>query len=208
MAKERVPAHGEISGLNLSRTVPPPPSPNFISRKAIFDEVDSGKAGVTLVAAPTGYGKTSLVAEYVTTLSDPVIWLSFNDLDDAKSFNSHMMQAIRNVVPNFGNWFSVNPTVSIENFITNIFSELGDIQKHFILVLDDNRLHTVDSAPLAKHFFAYVPKNVHTIIVRNVIPSETFIALKSLENLHVIDKNHLKFTDEEISLAASINAFL
>ncbi len=204
MAKERVTAPGVISGLNLSRTVPPPPSPNFISRKSIFDEVDSSKAGVTLVAAPTGYGKTSLVAEYVTTLSDPVIWLSFNDLDDAKSFNTHMMQAIRNVIPNFGTWFTANPIISVENFITNIFSELGDIQKHFVLVLDDNRLQTVDSAPLAKHFFACVPQNIHTIIVRNVIPSETFIALKSLENLHVIDKNHLKFTEDEISLAASI----
>lgn len=166
--------------------------------------MDSSKAGVTLVVAPSGYGKTSLVAEYVTTLSDPVIWLSFNDLDDAKSFNSHMMQAIRYVIPGFGNWFSKNPIISIEEFITNIFAEIGSIQKHFILVLDDNRLQTGNSAPLAKHFFACVPHNVHTIIVRNVIPSETFVELKALSNLKVIDKNHLRFTDEEINLAASI----
>ena len=204
MAKERGPKPGVISGLNLSRTVPPSPSPNFISRKSILDEVDSSKAGVTLLVAPTGYGKTSLVAEYVTTLSDPVIWLSFNDLDDAKSFNSHMMQAIRNVIPNFGSWYSVNPNISIEKFITNIFSEIGAIQKHFILVLDDNRVQTANSQSLARHFFASVPKNIHTIIARNTVLPETFIDMKSLANLHVIDKTSLKFTDVEISLAASI----
>ncbi len=204
VAKERVTAPGVISGLNLSRTVPPPPSPNFISRKSILDEVESDKAGVTLVVAPAGYGKTSLVAEYVTTLEHPVIWLSFNDLDDAKSFNSHMMQAIRNVKPEFGKWFTTNPTISVENFLTKMLIDIGEIQEHFILILDDNRALSGDSAPLAKLFFACVPQNVHSIIIRNVIPSETFIELASLKRLKVIDKNKLRFTDEEVSLAASI----
>lgn len=204
MAKERTSAPGVIPGVNLSRTVPPIPSPNYISRKAILNNVQIDRAGVTLVAGPAGYGKTSLVAEYVTTLAYPVIWLSFNDLDDARSFNSHLMQAIRNVIPEFGKWFSANSKASVENFMADVFSELGAIAKHHILILDDNRVMTGDSAPLAKHFFAYVPRNVHSIIIRNAIPSETFIELKALTNLQVIDKNQLKFTDAEVLLAASI----
>ena len=95
-----------ISAANLSRTLPPVISPNFISRKEILADVEIDQAGITLVVAPTGYGKTSLVAEYITTLEHPVIWLTFNDSDDTKSFNSNFLQAVRNVIPEFGKWFS------------------------------------------------------------------------------------------------------
>ncbi len=59
------------------------------------------RAGITLIAAPAGYGKTSLVTEYVSTLEFPVIWLSFDDSVNEASFNTHLIQAMRNVLPNY-----------------------------------------------------------------------------------------------------------
>ena len=204
MAKSRYVEPGVIPTVNLSRTLPPVIPPNFISRKSILAEVETDRTGVTLVVAPGGYGKTSLVAEFVTTLENPIIWLSFNDSDDTKSFNSHLMQSIRNVIPGFGNWFSNSEDLNIEKFLDQSFSEIGKIEKHFILVLDDNRLSTGDSAPLAKHLLNCLPSNVHTIILRRVIPSESFLQLAGLKNLRVIDQTNLKFSEEEVNLAAKI----
>ena len=193
-----------ISAANLSRTLSPVLPPNFISRKEILNGVEIDQAGITLVVAPAGYGKTSLVAEYITTLEHPVIWLSFNDSDDTKSFNSNFVQAVRNVIPEFGAWFSSSQVYTTTQIMTEVFSEIESLGGHFVLVLDDSRASVGDAAPLAKHLFDSVPKNVHTIILRRVIPSETFVQLKVLDNLRVIDQNTLKFSDEEVAIAASI----
>ncbi len=178
--------------------------PNFISRKEILADVEVNQAGITLVVAPVGYGKTSLVAEYITTLEHPVIWLSFNDSDDTKSFNSNFVQAVRNVIPEFGKWFSSSQFFTTAEIMTEVFSELGSLGGHFVLVLDDSRASTGDAAPLAKHLFSTLGKNVHAIILRRVIPSEAFVQLKSLNNLQVIDQNKMKFSEEEVSISASI----
>ena len=114
------------------------------------------------------------------------------------------MQSIRNVIPGFGNWFSNSEDLNLEKFLDQSFSEIGKIEKHFILVLDDNRLSTGDSAPLAKHLLNCLPSNVHTIILRRVIPSESFLQLAGLTNLRVIDQTNLKFSEEEVNLAAKI----
>ena len=204
MGKTKANSSGVISGANVSRTLPPILPPNFISRKSILDEVEIDRAGITLVVAPDGYGKTSLVAEYVTTLDHPVIWLSFNDKDDYRSFNLNLIQSIRNVLPEFGKRHSNSQKLSVEDFLTQIFSELGSLNEHFIFVFDDGRKEIGDSAPMAKHYFSVVPKNVHSIIIRSVIPSEAFLDLKGLTNLTLIDKNLLKFSREEISIAAKI----
>ena len=193
-----------IPAANLSQTLPPVLPPNFISRKEILADVDVNQAGITLVVAPAGYGKTSLVAEYITTLEHPVIWLSFNDFDDTKSFNANFVQAVRNVIPEFGKWFSSSQVLTTAEVMTEVFSEIRSHDGHFVLVLDDSRASTGDAAPLAQHLFSTLPKNVHAIILRRAIPSEAFVQLKSLNNLQVIDQNKLKFSEEEVSIAASI----
>jgi ATP/maltotriose-dependent transcriptional regulator MalT len=204
VAKSRYVESGVIPIVNLSRTLPPVIPPNFISRKSILADIDIDQTGLTLVVAPGGYGKTSLVAEFVTSLENPIIWLSINDTDDTKSFNSHLMQSIRNIIPGFGKWFSLSADINVQNFLDDTLSELGEIEKHFILVLDDNRLSTGNSAPLAKHLLDNLPSNVHTIIIRKIIPSDSFFRIAEISNLHVIDQRELEFTDEEIKIAAKI----
>ncbi len=204
MAKLRASESGVIAAANLSRTLPPVLPPNFISRKEILDGVEIDQAGITLVVAPAGYGKTSLVAEYITALEHPVIWLSFNDSDNTKSFNSNFLQAARNVIPDFGKWFSSGQVFTTAEIMTEVFSEIDSLGGHFVLVLDDSRANAGDAAPLAKHLFSSLPKNMHAIILRRAIPSEAFGQLKALSNLQVIDQNKLKFSDEEVSIAASI----
>ena len=204
MSKVGISASRVIPASNLSQTLPPVLPPNFISRKEILADVEVNQAGITLVVAPAGYGKTSLVAEYITTLEHPVIWLSFNDSDDTKSFNANFVQAVRNVIPDFGNWFSSSQVLTTAEIMTEVFSELGSLGGHFVLVLDDSRASTGDAAPLAEHLFSSVPKNVHTIILRRAIPSEAFVQLKALDNLQVIDQNKMKFSEEEVSISASI----
>ena len=193
-----------INGVSLARTLPPVLPPNFLTRKSILKQVAVDRAGVTLIAAPAGYGKTSLVAEYVSTLEFPVVWLSFDDSDSEMSFNTHLIQAVRNVLPNYGNWFSPEAELSTPEVLSKILSEISNHPSHVVLVLDNNRVKSADAAPLAEFFLNLVPINVHTIAIRRNIPMGALPRLQSLPNFKFFGKDDLRFSQDEIEIAASL----
>jgi len=202
VANEDLTLNRVIPGVGLTRTLPPVLPPNFLSRKSILADVAIELAGLTLVAAPAGYGKTSLVAEYVATLDLPVIWITFNDSDDAKSFAAHFVQAIRNVFPEFGQWFSLDEEVVLKVFLAKTLQEIGQIPEKIVLVLDNNRVKHGDGAPFAELYLNLVPTNVHTIAIRRDIPSQAFTHIKSLPNINIFEKHDIEFSDEEIAVIA------
>ena len=65
---------GVIPGVGLTRTLPPVLPPNFLSRKSILADIAIDRAGLTLITAPTGFGKSSIVAEYLANSPYPVVW--------------------------------------------------------------------------------------------------------------------------------------
>jgi ATP/maltotriose-dependent transcriptional regulator MalT len=197
-------APGVISGISLSRTLPPVLPPNFLSRKAILSRVAVDRGGVTLIVAPAGYGKTSLVAEFVSSLDFPTIWLSFNDSDNQLTFNSHLVQAVRNVFPNAANWYEPAQEMSTPDVLGKILVELGAVSEHIVMVLDSNRVKNAEAAPLADHFLDLIPANIHAIAIRRHTPVLAIARLQSLPNFKLLDKNDLAFSKEEVSIAASL----
>ncbi len=193
-----------INGISLARTLPPVLPPNFLTRKSILKQVAIDQGGITLVTAPAGFGKTSLVAEYVSTLNLPVVWLSFDDSDSEISFNTHLIQAVRNVLPNFGNWFLPEEELSTPDVLRKLFSEIARHPGHLILVLDNNRVKNVDAAPLADLFLDLVPANIHTIAIRRNIPKGALSRLQSLPNFKFFEKEDLAFSQSEIESAADL----
>ena len=193
-----------ISGASLARTVPPILPPNFLTRKAILKQVAIDRGGVTLISAPAGYGKTSLVAEYVSNLDFPVAWVSFDDSDSETSFNTHLIQAVRNVLPNYGSWFSPEEALSVPEVMKKILAEIAEHPVHIILVLDNNRVKNADAAPMAEFFLDLVPTNVHTIAIRRNIPMGAVSRLQSLPNFKFFGKDDLALSQDEIEIAASL----
>ncbi len=193
-----------IRGASLARTLPPVLPPNFLTRKSILSNVAIDRAGITLIAAPAGYGKTSLVTEYVSTLDFPVIWLSFDDSDSETSFNANLIQAVRNVLPNFGDWFSSEAEMSTPEVLKNTLAEIANHPEHLILVLDNNRVKNAEAAPLAEFFLDLVPNNIHTIAMRRNIPSGALSRLQSIPNFNFFGKEDLEFSEPEIISAASL----
>jgi LuxR family transcriptional regulator, maltose regulon positive regulatory protein len=204
VAKQSAISTGVIPGVSRSRTLPPVLPPNFLSRKSILANVAIDRAGVTLIAAPAGYGKTSLAAEFVSSLDQKVIWLTIDDNDDEKSFNAHLMQSIRNVFPEFGEWFRDKAELSIIDFLIESLNELGKIDQKIVMVFDNNRFNKIYVDPYASQYLKYVPNNLHTMAIRRDIPSSTYSALKSIPNFFIFEKQDLEFTEEEIAVAASL----
>ena len=93
-----------MEGLRLERSVapvtraqPPVTGPDVVSRPRLLALLESGAGrGLTLLAAPAGFGKTTLLAEWASTTEGPVAWLSLDDTDgDPAVFRADVAEALR-----------------------------------------------------------------------------------------------------------------
>ncbi|MEE8357071.1 MAG: tetratricopeptide repeat protein, partial [Anaerolineales bacterium] len=114
----------------------------------------------TLISAPAGYGKTSLLVDYAHLAEYPICWFSLDPLDqDFHRFLTHLLSSIQLIFPAFGSQtFSL-----IENSASGLFDQeqlnrtlLNDIYKnipeYFVVILDD--YHLVENNQQINHFIS------------------------------------------------------
>ena len=75
-----------LPGTSLSHTTPPAMPGNFLSRKELFHLIDTRSPGATIVVAPSGYGKTTLVAEWAHQNKERANFFSFSLLGSQSTY--------------------------------------------------------------------------------------------------------------------------
>ena len=84
----------------------PPLRPNLVSRPRLIERLNKGlRLGhrLTLISAPAGFGKTTLLSEWVTSCGRPVAWLSLDESDnDSARFLAYLIAALQKVEENIG----------------------------------------------------------------------------------------------------------
>src|SRR5918993_3854876 len=131
----------------------PPPRPKVISRPRLIDQLNEGLPTgrkLSLISAPAGFGKTTLVSEWVTGYGRPTAWLSLYEGDnDSTRFFTYLIAALQTIAPHIGNGLldvlqSPWPPPT-ETILTTLLNESSTIEDNFVLVLDD--YHVIDSKP-------------------------------------------------------------
>ena len=193
---------GELSpvmeGVSLTRTTIPVLPANHLSRKKLISEFKLPIPGTTLVSAPAGYGKTSLVTEVVLNQSEKVIWYNISENRDRKDFNRHLIQAIRNVIPGFAPWFLPESNEYAYELATKVCNELGQINENFIFVIDNSRVYDEKDDRFSNHLFDILPNNVHVIGIRRATPAHSYSRFASDASFAIYGPSDLRFSDEEI----------
>jgi LuxR family maltose regulon positive regulatory protein len=97
---------------------------------------------LTLVSAPAGYGKSTLVSSWLETLDCPAIWLSLDENDsDLAVFLSYFIAAIQTEFPDIGAntlaMLNSAQKLPLETVATSLINELNRIELDYVLVLDD-----------------------------------------------------------------------
>src|SRR5512145_2159628 len=130
----------------------PPQRRKIVARHRLIGRLNEGlHHRLTLVAAPAGFGKTTLVSEWVAGCGRPVAWLSLDEGDnDPKRFLIYLVTALQTIVANIGEGVlavlqSPQPP-PIESILTTLLNEITTIPDNFIFVLDD--YHIIDSKPI------------------------------------------------------------
>jgi LuxR family maltose regulon positive regulatory protein len=158
---------------------------------------------LTLVSAPAGYGKTTLVSSWLEKSDWPGAWLSLDEDDnDLGMFLTYLVAAIQTLFPD-----SCEATLSLLAAPTlpplrilarALINELDQINESFILVLDDYHLVTnMDVHELIGQLLARLPRPMHLVLASRVDPPLDLPRYRARGQLTEIRTHELRFSRTE-----------
>ncbi len=156
---------------------------------------------LTLVTAPAGFGKTTIVTSWAQTRPISIAWLSLHPTDRLRDrFITYLIQALQTISPKFGQTtLALLQNASIEGALYAFVNDLAEVEKDFVLVLDD--FHNVD-CPEISEILQFILDNrpgvFHLIILTRATPNMNLYRLRALGQVNEIDESDLRFTELEV----------
>lgn len=186
-----------------------PQRPNLVRRQRLLDRLDAGlHRKLTLVSAPAGFGKTTLISAWIDLLriAKPkvhVAWLSLDESDsDMTRFWTYVIAALQNVAPTIGpallSMLESSQPTPMELFLTALLNEIPATGERFVLVLDD--YHLIDSKPIddAVAFLVdHLPHQIHVVITTREDPALPLARLRVRDQLTELRAKDLRFQSSE-----------
>src|SRR5438477_11314383 len=119
----------------------PPPPPKVVLRPRLIERLNEGlHRKLTLISAPAGFGKTTLVSAWVAGCDRPVAWLSLDEGDsDPTRFLTYLVAALRTIAAHIGAGVvgvlqSAQPPPT-ESILTALLNDIATVPDHFPLLL-------------------------------------------------------------------------
>lgn len=164
---------------------------------------------LTLISAPAGFGKTTLMASWsrqVQLEQIDVAWLSLDrDDNEPRRFWLYMAAALEQVAPTIGaemgKMLTSEPTQPIEAVLTHLINLLAAQSQPIVLVLDD--YHFVQEPAIhdaLTYLIEYMPEVLHLVLVARCDPALPLARWRVRQRLLEVRTNDLRFTTEEIGL--------
>lgn len=191
----------------------PPPPPNAIARPALHSRLQRGLAGkATLVVAPAGFGKTTLVSQWLATGAQPVAWLTLDAHDNTPSrFLTYLLAALRSLYqPGHATWGTQTAALlaapqlpPLSTVLTTLVNEVAYtplplVPLSLILVLDDYHLIATPAVHEAVDFLlTYLPPHLHLVILSRAEPPLTLARLRASGSLTEVHADDLRFSQAE-----------
>ena len=196
-----------VNSLLESKLHRPPTRADWVQRARLLDQVDRAvHHPVTLVAAPAGFGKTTLVAQWVTSSRAPsfAAWLTLDaDDNDPLRLWTHVAMALeragcpveRDVATLLTDGGDVMGTV-----LPRLLNAMAAMPDHLVLVLDDFRFVDAPACGEQVEFLIqHLPHQVHLILVTRADPGLRLGRLRAGRELAEIRAADLAFTPDEAS---------
>lgn len=187
----------------------------IVPRPRLFDLLAEAPSScrVTLVTAPAGYGKTTLVAGWLAHQPDQgaqVTWLLLDEYDDEPMrFLRYLIAALQQIVPDVGTTLQamllsnqIAPLPQrMEEMLTTLINELAQSETPVCLVLDD--LHHLTDPQIVnglRFWIEHAPDTVQTILTSRDASMLPIARWKVRRHCHEITMSDLCFTAEEAAL--------
>jgi LuxR family maltose regulon positive regulatory protein len=182
----------------------PPVRPELVPRARLTERLNEGTTRkLTLVSAPAGFGKTTLLSEWTQQSPFPVTWVSLDADDrDPARFWAYFMAALQTVQAEAGRAilaaFQSPQPPPIEVVLTALINEIAAMPHHFALVLDD--YHLIEAQPIhgaLAFLLDHLPPQMHLIIAGRADPPLPLARLRGRGQLTELREDDLRFTPDE-----------
>jgi len=183
---------------------------NGLIRSRLLDQLQAGlteQRKLTLVAAPAGYGKTTLIACWLHSFSEPTrkIWLSLEKSDNEPArFLSYWTAAWNRInsfdLENILELLDASQLPPFQNILDEVINALTSLEEPAILVLDDYHVITNPLIhEMLEYFLEHQPGQVHLVITTRSDPPLPLARLRARGQMAEIRASDLRFTEEEAS---------
>ena len=185
----------------------PPLRPGWILRQRLTEQLDAGnQCKLTLVSAPAGYGKTTLISSWLQETNIPSAWLSLDEGDnDPIRFFQYFITALQKLIPDIGldlpGMLQAAQSPSFDVLINQLINETTRLTAPFIIVLDD--FHVISSQPvldMVMFLLEHMPPHIHLMLLSRVDPPFPLSRLRVRNQLVDIRADQLRFTLDEIAV--------
>ena len=184
----------------------PPPIPNHVLRSSLLKLLDqSFNKKLFLLSAPAGFGKTTLVRDWIDRGNYQAAWLSLDAGDnDLIQFLRYLVFSLRTIFPDIGEraaqviQFAQN--TSIDFIMTTLINEIFATKKDFILVLDD--YHVIENPGIDDaiiFLLENLPTNMHLIMTTREDPQLPVARLRARSQLAELRVSDLRFSQSEVA---------
>ncbi len=194
------------NSLLLTKLYIPPIRTAIVPRPGLIARLNEGLAAerkLTLISAPAGFGKTTLISEWIAGCGRPVGWLSLDQSDTNPSrFFSYLIMALQLIKTGIGEGLLValksREPPQLEAVLTDLINEITSISANFIIVLDD--YHSVEFKEVdqaVKFLIEYLPPQMHLLIASREDPSLPLARLRARGQLTELRAADLRFSPTE-----------
>jgi LuxR family maltose regulon positive regulatory protein len=189
----------------------PPPRPNLVPRPRLIQRLDEGlRLGhrLTLLSAPAGFGKTTLLSAWVGQHKGPVAWLSLDEGDNEPTrFWTYLVAALQTVQADLGGGSlqllqaaKPPPAQSVLNPLLNEIAALAQTPPTggIVLVLDD--YHLISTSQIQEGIstlLEHQPPNLNLVISTRADPHLPLFRLRARSQLTELRTDDLRFTPGE-----------
>jgi LuxR family transcriptional regulator, maltose regulon positive regulatory protein len=193
---------------------PPPVRDHWVTRARLFQRLHHVfSCRVGLVSAPAGFGKSTLLSDWLKGLAQEKYasaWISLEPSDnDPQRFYNYFIAAWQRIFPRIGaairDEMSSFPAPSTENLAIILLNDLVSVQeediRHCLLVLDDYHLiENKDIHTFVAYFIEHLPPNIHVILVTRTDPPLPLPRWRSRAYLAELRVDDLRFNPAEAVL--------
>jgi len=175
-----------------------------VARSHLIDRLNQGlQARLTLVSAPAGFGKTTLISEWLSQYDHPSAWLSLDEQDnDPTRFLTYVIAALQTIEPHFGDdllkILQSPQSPTIDTLLIPLINAIASLPKSFILVLDD--YHVLDTQKIDSvlaFLLDNLPPQMHIVITTREDPQIPLAKYRARAELTELRADDLRFTGDE-----------
>lgn len=187
-----------------SKTKVPHAPQEAVKRQRLFDLLQyNASRKLTIVRAPAGYGKTTLLSQWMSQFDEPVVWLSIDATDnDPIRFWKYVIRTVSDVLTKESDsklQSLFNGQSPLEVLIDSFLNEIDSIQGVIRIVIDD--YHLIEKPVIHEmmaRFIDYLPSNAYVYLASRTELALPLAKWRVKGWLMEIGTDHLRFTYEEV----------